>query len=426
MKRWIASLLVMAMGHSAWAVGGGGFANQIVGTRALGMGNAFVAVADDPSTVFFNPAGLSNLEGSQFSLGFAPHFPSVKYETGGTTTKMDRYMPVVPNFYATTRVHDTPWAFGLGVYTHFGLKVVWPYNGPFNYVTTESDLVIPNFNPTVSYKINDKLSVAGGLVYAKSSVELKSALPIDGMNVALLGLPTGAPDGEQIMTGDGDGIGANAGILYRPNETHSFGLSWRSDMKIKIDGEIFAKGFVNETQAYFGGTTYTTGIKSAVTLPPSVLLGYAFRKGKFTWALDGEWMGSSAYRSTEVELESGSLLSPFVTPETRHEYGDAWSLGTGINYTWNETWQTRAGYTYYPSIVPEVNWEPGVPDNASNGLHCGATWSRNSFSVDASYSLLDFNTAHINNNVGAGSGVSVNGDYDVKVQVVSLNFTYRI
>ena len=332
-------------------------------------------------------------------------------------------MPVVPNFYATTRVHDTPWAFGLGVYTHFGLKVVWPYNGPFRYVTTESDLVIPNFNPTVSYKINDKLSVAGGLVYAKSSVELKSALPIDLMNEELGGVLTGAPDGEQIMTGDGDGIGANAGILYRPNETHSFGLSWRSDMKIKIDGEIFAKGFVNETQAYFGGTTYTTGIKSAMTLPPSVLLGYAFRKGKFTWALDGEWMGSSAYRSTEVKLESGSLLSPFATPETRHEYGDAWSLGTGVNYTWNETWQTRAGYTYYPSIVPEINWEPGVPDNTSNGLHCGATWSKKSFSVDASYSLLNFNTAHINNNVGGGS---VNGDYDVKVQVVSLNFTYRI
>ncbi|MBK7575229.1 MAG: outer membrane protein transport protein [Elusimicrobia bacterium] len=377
----------------AWAVGGGGFANQIVGTRAMGMGNAFVAVADDPSAVFFNPAGLTNVDGTNFSIGFAPHIPSLEYENGPVKSKVANYTPVVPNLYVTTRLADSPWAFGFGVYTHFGLKVVWPFDGPFNYVTTESDLILPHFNPTVSYKVNDKLSVGGGLVYAMASAELKSALPIDGINIALGGAATGAADGEQIMDGDGDGFGATASVMYRPNENHSVGLTWRSDLKVDIKGDVLAKGFVNESASPiigFGGPSYSTKIETAVTLPPSVILGYAYRKGKLTWALDGEWMGFSSYRSTEVDL------------------------------------QTRMGYTYYPNMSPEANWDPSVPDSSSNGLHIGGTWARKSFSLDLSYSYLNFKKARINNTVGNSVGVTVNGTYDVTVQIISMNLNYRI
>lgn len=426
MKRLIACALTLALGHSAWAVGGGGFANQIVGTRALGMGNAFVAVADDPSAVFFNPAGLLALEGTNVSLGMAPHFPSVEYQSAASTTKMDKYMPVIPNFYTTTRLEGGRWAFGLGVYTHFGLKVVWPYNGPFNYVTTESDLVLPHFSPTAAYKVNDKLSIGAGLVYAKASAELKSALPIDGFNIALGGVATGAADGEQIMEGDGDGFGSNLGLMYKPTENHALAVTWRSDLKVKIKGDVLVKGFVNESQAYFGGDSYITGVETAVTLPPSVLVGYAYKRNGFTWAFDGEWMGSSSYRSTEIELTNGSLLAPFVTPETRHEFKDAWSVATGVNYAWNETWQSRAGYSFYPSISPEANWDPSVPDASVYGLHVGGTWTRKSFSADLSYSFLNFNKRRINNTIGNSVGVTVNGAYDVAVQVLSLNLNYRI
>lgn len=427
MKRLIAGVLVLAMGHSAWAVGGGGFANQIVGTKALGMGNAFVAVADDPSAVFFNPAGLTNVGGTNFSIGFAPHIPSLDYENGPVNSKVASYTPVVPNLYMTTRLADSPWAFGFGVYTHFGLKVVWPFDGPFNYVTTESDLVLPHFNPTVSYKVNDKLSVGGGLVYAMAKAELKSALPIDGINLALDPLATtGNPDGEQIVDGDGDGFGATASVLYRPMENHSLGITWRSDLKVKIKGDIAAKGFVNESAFAFGGSAASTKIETSVTLPPSVLLGYAYRKGKLTWALDGEWMGFSSYRSTEIELDSASPFASLVPAEIRHEFKDAWSIGTGVNYAWNDTWQTRMGYTYYPNMSPEANWDPSVPDSSSNGLHIGGTWARKSLSLDLSYSLLNFNKARINNTVGNSVGVTVNGTYDVTVQIISMNLNYRI
>lgn len=423
MKRLMACALTLALGHSAWAVGGGGFANQIVGTRALGMGNAFVAVADDPSAVFFNPAGLVNMDGTNLSVGFAPHFPSLEYENGPIKSEVTNYTPVVPNLYITTRLVDSPWAFGFGVYSHFGLKVVWPFDGPFNYLTTESDLTLPHFNPTVSYKVNEKLSLGGGLVYAMANAELKSALPIDAINVSLGGAVTGAADGEQIVKGDGDGIGATAGILYRPTEKHTVGLTWRSDLKVDIKGDVLAKGFTNESQAFFGGTSYSTGIETSVTLPPSVILGYSYRRGNLTWALDGEWMGFSSYRSTEIDFESGSLLS---APETRHEYKDDWSFGTGLNYVWNESWQTRMGYTYYPAMSLEANWDPSVPDSPSNGLHIGGSWAKKSFSIDLSYSLLNFKKARINNTVGNTVGVTVNGTYDVLVQIVSMNLNYRI
>lgn len=423
MKRFMASILVAILGTNVWAVGSGGFANQVVGTRALGMGNAFSAVADDSSAVFFNPAGLTQIERGEVSFGAAPHFPSSEYENAGATTKMDNFTPVVPNFYSALRLGSGPVTVGFGMFSPYGLKSLWPTDGSFEYQTTESNLTIPQISPVVAYKMSDKISFGAGVVFARGYATLKSALPVDliNQNDPFYGPPANAPDGEQIMEGDGHGFGVNTGVLFQPTKNHAFALTYRSDIKIDLKGTVTLKGLSNEMAVGYGGQEYSTDVKSSITLPPSVTLGYAFKIADWTCAVDGEWVGFSSYRSTQLDFPDTSLIED---KETRHEYKDAWSVSTGINYAWNKLWQSRAGYSYYPAVATQANWDPSVPDSATNGFHVGGSWTGAPVMVDLSYSYFLYNDITINNEVGSPF-TSVNGNYKTSAQVVSANVTYR-
>lgn len=422
MRRSMLVIGALILVRNGWAVGAGGFANQVVGTRAMGMANAFSAVADDSSSVFFNPAGLAGLDGTNFTVGLAPHFPSSEYNASGSTTKMDDFNPVVPNLYVTNHQGENRWGIGFGVFAPYGLKTLWPADGPFNTVTTESELKIPEYSPAVGFKANDKLSFGLGLVYARAEATLKSSLPVDLINVDLGGAATGAQNGEQIMEGDGDGFGVNTGILFRPVPAHAFALTYRSDIKIDLKGSLKWKGLSNESEAALGGTEYVTDVKTSITLPPSVTLGYAFKREKLTLAADAEWVGFSSYRTTDFRFPTESAIEDSTV---RHEYKDKWSVSGGANYAWSKMWETRAGYSFYPAVIPEGNWDPSVPDSDTHGYHAGATMNLKSVGIDLSYSYFRYDTVTIDNTVGSDLFTTVNGTYKTSAQVVSANVSYR-
>jgi long-chain fatty acid transport protein len=422
MKNVLWLLMGVLIPGTSWAVGAGGFANQVVGTKAMGMANAFSAVADDSSSVFFNPAGLAGLNGTIVTIGLAPHIPSSEYNASGSTTKMDGYHPVVPNLYVTTHQGENRWGFGFGVFAPYGLKTLWPGDGPFNTVTTESELKIPEYSPAVGFKANDKLSIGLGLVYARAEATLKSSLPVDLVNVGFGGSPAGAPNGEQIIEGDGDGFGVNSGILYCPVPAHSFALTYRSDIKVDLKGSLTWKGLSNESEAALGGTEYVSDVKTSITLPPSVTLGYAFKREKLTLSADAEWVGFSSYRTTDLRFPADSAITD---SSVRHDFKDKWSVSGGANYKWNEMWETRAGYSYYPTVVPEGTWDPSIPDSNIHGYHAGGTMNLQSFGIDLSYSYFRYDTITINNNVGSEYLTTVNGTYKTAAHVISANVSYK-
>jgi long-chain fatty acid transport protein len=381
------------------------------------MGNAVSALGDDPSTVFFNPAGLTSLSGTRLALGAAPLFPVSDYDDGaGASSKMSDFIPVVPHLYMTRGGGDGKWAVGLGVFSPYGLKAVWPSDGPFRYVTTESDLSIPEFSPAAAFAVNETLSVGLGLVYARANVEIKKATPND----------PGDPDGEQILEGEGDGIGVNAGVLYRPTPSHSFALTYRSDIKIDLDGTLKMKGLTGTAAGFLGGPEFTTDVRTALTLPPSVTAGYGFRRGKWTVGADAEWVGFSSYRSTDLDFPD---TFPFGDQVTRQEYKDKWSVGTGVNYAWNGRWETRAGYSFLPAVVPEATWDPSVPDSDIHGLHAGGTFTFGGFGLDLAYTYYRFASITVNNDVGADvgapEGADVDGTYKTAAQIVSVNVSWK-
>jgi len=390
------------------------------------MGNTFVATADDPSAIYFNPAGLTQLNQPNVSLGIAVHKNDTDYTpVGGSKTSMEDFTPIVPNFYATMPFRDK-WAFGFGINSPFGLETKWggDSNDPLRYVATDSQLQLINFNPTVAYKVNDQVSVGGGIVYGLVNADLRSKVNVTAIN------GSASPDGDRKLKGDGSAWGYDFGVLYVPAEKHRLGLTYRSQLAATIDGSVELTGLsgLAASAFVFNGTSYKSDATTVIKFPQTVLLGYSYKPNKWTFEIDGEWVDYSTVDDTTIDYKDKSAGPQSVLSignPTDRDWHNTWNLGLGANYQFNETWQARGGYFYYPAAIPERTWDPGNPESSRNGFTLGGSFNRPSFTIDLAYNLILFNDRTISNSVGATSASTVNGKYETTAQILSANVTYK-
>jgi len=432
----IAVILVCSPVKLLFAVGSGGFMNQVVGTKALGAGNAFVAQADDPSAIYFNPAGLNQLPGSQISLGGTILGSDTKYtSTSGQSTDMENETHFIPNFYVTHRFSNDKFAAGIGFTSPFGLSTEWSNTSPLRYVATKSKIKTYNINPSVSYQINPAFSFGFGVDYMTvDTVELDKQLNVTLVNAAIranLGFPPAGiyPDGSSELKGDADGWGYNLGVLYKPLERHQFGASYRSQINTTIEGKTTLTGLADESAAVFGGTAYETNAKSSLNFPQSLLLGYAYKPtNKWTFEMDYEWVGWSSIDETKIDYSEtnpsrlGILNTDNPTPRS---WQDSNNVGLGGNYKINDTWDVRGGYWYFERVVPNRTFDPSLPENTRNALTLGASLNLGPSTIDFAYNAIFFRDRNVDNSVGSSSSSSVDGKYETFSNLFAVNYTYR-
>jgi long-chain fatty acid transport protein len=393
------------------------------------MGNTFVATADDPSAIYFNPAGLTQLDAPTLSLGAAVISLESKYEpTSGGSARMGSFIPVIPNLYYSTPI-KTKWTAGFGVNAPFGLETHWNDNGPLRYMSTESNLAMINFNPTIAYEINDTLSIGAGIVYSVSNATLRSRVNETALNSFLSGSPTMSPDGGKKLEGYGDSWGYDLGVLYHVRTNHRLGLSYRSELQTHLKGNVELSGLSGASRGLFGGETYNTAAETDIKYPETVLLGYAYNPGRWTFELDGEWAHYSRLDETRItytEETNPSRLGVLNTDNPiPRDWRNTWNVGLGVNYVFNDTWQTRGGYFHYPKVIPTETWEPSIPESSHNGYTVGGTFSRRSFSVDLAYNFIQLNKRTIHNDVGANSLATDDGNYKTTAHIFSANMNYK-
>ena len=434
----IAVALTFNMASQAFAVGASAFSTQFAGAKALGQGNAFVAEADDPSAVYYNPAGMTQLKGAQLSIGSTFLVPYTE-RTGNNVPddQMKRQVAAVPNFYATTALPswgEKKMAAGIGVTSPYGLSTDWAPTSSVRYVTTTSNFEMLNINPSFAMDVLSNLSLGAGIDYVSlMNTTAKSQIPDLG------GLE---PDGTSELKGHGSGWGYNVGVLYKPVEKHSLGLSYRSQVKVPITGNVNLSNLSTTDQALFNfaSANYTAVAHSSVILPASILGGYAFKPtDQWTLLLDYEWTQWNVFQNQDVAFDesdnsgglSGAgrlgLLTGGTGPNanvsrTVRQWHNVSAVGGGVNYKINEAWQVRGGYAYYEKAVPNDTFSPDVPD-ASNHLFtagCSRTWD--SFVVDFAFNAYYYVNRSVNDNVGSGA---VNGTYKTFVPALALNLTYK-
>jgi long-chain fatty acid transport protein len=298
------------------------------------------------------------------------------------------------------------------------------------YVATESLLNVMHVNPTLAYKVNDKLSLGAGVVISRMDVDLKAQINQSGLNTQLSGVATVSPDGTKELSGKGTGWGYNLGLLFRPFEEHSLGVSYRSQIMTRIKGKTEFTRLTGAAAAVFGGDKYAVNTETNLNLPESLILGYAYKPGKWTFEADAEWVDYSSIRQTKFDFMNESNAARLSVlnsgnPVVR-DWHSSWNFGVGANYKFNKTWQARAGYYYYSEVIPENSWDPSTPDSSRNGITLGGSYMLgSSVMIDLAYNTLFFQKRVVHNSVGSSSGATVNGNYETMAHIISLNATYK-
>jgi long-chain fatty acid transport protein len=415
MKRWLPAVSILgalAILQTASPAYGSGFGIFTQGAAALGQADAVVAHTDGPSAIFFNPALLNKLPGTQFEAGTTLLFPSRDFRsstTGATASTEDTfYYP--STFYVSHTFNDKISA-GLGVFNPFGLGTEWNGTWEGRYIATKSKIETFNINPVVSYQITPDLSFAAGL-----DVILLDATLEKKVNLSPLGLP----DANQKFKGDGTGVGYNLGVAYNLGHGVSLGASYRSEVEINVKGNVS----FDLPSPLLAGTLPNTGGKTTITLPRQLLAAVAYQANdRLTVETGLRWEDWRSFKESKVELNQPVAGQTTITePKNWH---DTFAVNVGGKYRLNDTFTLLAGYLYGWNAVPDDTFEPSVPDANSHLFCLGTDMVFNNIKLAVSYAYQFQEERNKNNTVGATAGGAANGTYNADIHLLGLSVTYR-
>lgn len=363
-KHIIAASLLL----SSVASYGGGYQMDLQGLRQAAMGGTGVACPWDASTMFYNPGGLARLKGIQAygSMSFVSPVTAFGNRANAGTTAVGENT-VAQNFtpfsvYIGGRLHeDSRFALGLGIYSPFASAVKWDDNWIGKYMVQSYDLRTVFFQPTVSFRAADWLSVGGGFVFGTGSVDYRKALPVHGM------LGADIDDGTAHLRGNATGLGYNLGVHIKATDDLQFGISYRSQVNMDVEGG----------RADF---TVPTSLKDSMPdgnfdarlpMPGTLTVGAGYRINDVTLQLDLAYTQWDCYDSMRFDFRTNTTaLSDIKEPRL---YRNVVTPRLGIQYKVSKRVALMGGAAYMPTPVTNGYVSPDMPDADRVLLSCGIT-----------------------------------------------------
>jgi long-chain fatty acid transport protein len=381
-----AAATVALLGLAGGDAGASGYA--IREQSAVGQGTSFAgatARADDPSFMFFNPAALGYLAGYQAALVGSYIRPESNVDSGtATRAAILGNSPItgtlggdaglnafVPAVYTSAQLAPE-WTIGLSVTSPFGLVTKYDTDFIGRYHALTSTLRTFNVAPTISYRPVPWFSIGASLqvqhAYARisSAVDFGAAGALAGLGP--LGILPGTRDGRATVRGDDIAVGWTVGAVWEPQDGTRVGLSFRSALFHKLDGDGYFQGAPGPLANSVNFRN--TDVKAKLTTPEMLSLGVAQRIGaRWTALADLSWTNWSRFRELRVDYASGR--APFVSEQN---WRDTWSLALGAEYQATEALRLRAGVAYDQSPARDAYRTPRIPDSDRYWLSIGASY----------------------------------------------------
>lgn len=433
-SQWlVAAFAVTASFSAAPAAQAGGFA--LMEQSVPGLGNAFggtAATAEDASTVFFNPAGMTRLQGNSVSSGAYLIAPNVRFRNQGSTIVTGAPLTggnggdagidsIVSNFYTTWSLSDRL-KVGLGVNTPFGLAIEYKPDWVGRYQALNSRLITINVNPAIAYKVTDTLSVGAGLNIQYAEAQLTNAIDF-GLIGRLSGLRTlpQQADGKVAVVGDDWTVGFNLGLLYEPTKTTRFGVAYRSPITHNLKGEADFTVPAVAAPLAARGRFVDTGASAKLKLPDTLAFS-VYHEVSPQWALMGDVTWTRWSRFEELRIKFDNPLQPdSVQPE---DWRDTVRLGLGVKYNVNQKFTLRAGFAFDPSPVRRNLETPRLPGGDRTWLSVGMSYQLSpSFSLDIGYAHLFVKDSPINQSSSTAGNLV--GEIQSRVDIVGVQINWR-
>ena len=363
---------------------------------AAAMGNSFASIANNASAVFYNPAGINQLEGTQLRTGFHLVFPDTSFRgsESGKRTEIDNDFAALLQGYLTHKINNRI-SVGGGIFTPFGLVTEWPTRWEGRTVSTYSAMRTFCVNPVVSIQIHPRLAVAAGIDYLYSDFKLRRVIDPN----KLIGLPLGISEGSITLKGFDDTWGYNLGILLKLSDRWRFGVSYRSKFNLEFDGHAHY-----HLPPVLEALYPDTDISPRIELPPTVAADISVRVGeKWTFVTGVLWTGWSVYDKLAPKFRDSLLVPPSMRSELQ-DWSDVFAFNFGVQYQLNPTWALRGGYIFDQSPVPERTLGPMVPDADANLFSLGVGYTRNNFTIDLATMVLVLDDRHTRRNLDGLNG----------------------
>ncbi len=416
------------------------------------VGNAVsggAASAEDASTIFFNPAGMTRLNGSQIATGVHYIIPSADFSGSATTNAAFGALggaigggdggdagggTLVPTFFYAHKLNDQV-MLGLGVSAPFGLSTEYDDGWVGRYHATTSELETININPSIAYKVNNNLSLGAGINIMRAGAELANAVDYSAACVGALGVGgcigsglitvgNTATDGDVTIKGSDWGYGFNLGLMYEFNPNTRVGVAYRSQVKQKLTGDAdFTAPAGVAVPAALAAVLADTDATAEVTLPASLSVSLTTKVApKWELMADVTWTDWSQFDELVIKYDN-PLKADTVQPEN---WEDSYKFSIGFNYYHNAQWTWRGGIAYDQTPIPgSTDRTPRIPGN-------DRTWLAGGFSYKVSPAVtLDLSVAHLFvddtkiNATDSSFGHVLTGSYDADVNIISAGLVYQ-
>ncbi len=395
-----------------------------------GVAHAKVASVTDASAVYYNPAAMTEIDKYAAKTGFQFVKPSLEYSGQGKTVNTANETFAIPHLYLVKNHEELGFYGGFGVFTNFGLATTWPMDGPFRYVATDTDLKTTTFNFSGAKKFGEMLSIGIGASYMKSQVRYDSMYPFAAF------VP-GSADGIMVVDGSGSGFGFNAAALIKPNDKMKIGITYRSEIKTTLSGDLQLENFPGGLLPVLmlngvSGDDYKTAAEVDLNFPAIIVFAVSYQATKnFLIEIDIDHTKWSSYDTLNFKFKKpltipGSATIVPGTSEVKNNWKDVTAYRLGMTYESSYRMVYRFGYYFDPTPVPEETLSPRLPGADRSLLSFGVGYkATDNFSIDASLAYLWTGSNSVENTVGNNLGASVNGNYENNTTIFGLSVSYR-
>ncbi len=407
-------VVCLLLGYSQ--IKAGGIILYEIATPDMGLASAgYSSRADDASTVYKNPAGMTRLEGWQIEGGVQALYGSVEFSPGsGTTTGLGTdaggnaigWLPGMSLFVVAPL--DEKWSVGLGMLSYFGLAEDYDDNWVGRYYVQDSTLVGMSLMPSVSYQATDWVSIGVGLNamlgYLKNQTAVNNIL---------------GPDGQMKLEDTTWGFGANVGILFTVDEQTRIGVNYLSPVKLDFSD---TPSFSNLGPGLSALLANPSNIDLDMTVPQTVMLSFyhAFNE---QWALmaDVGWQNWNQFGYVQAGVESGGVTTMNLN------FQDTWHGAVGMQWRPTRQWVFSGGIAYDTSAVEDQYRSVTLPMGEAWRFGCGAQYAINDhLDLGAAFTFMWMDDMAVDQGAGSVLRGQVQGSYDnAWFSFFNINANYR-
>jgi long-chain fatty acid transport protein len=381
------------------------------------LGNAYAgsgSEASDPTVMFFNPAGITRLEGNQAAVAGYLVNVDVEFTNGsntnvtGASTDEPGGVFLVPNLYAVYDL-ESDFKLGFSVNTPFGFET--EYNDDFvgRFQGLDSMLQTVSLGPTLAYKASEQWSFGLSVFVQRLDVRLTQATPLSGLGAF--------QDGQAVLEGSSVAPHFTLGFMYEPTDETRLGFSYRSEVQHDVDG--FAR-FINPTGAP-AGVFLNTDLTATAKLPESALFS-VYHEIDDRWAVmaDVEWTRWSRLQDLVVDFENTNQPNQSL----EFKFSNSFFYALGVNYAADDSWLLRAGVAHDQSPADTQTRVVRVPDSDRTWLAVGATYTGfENWALDLGYTHIMVEDAKINRQNPSGTDF-VSGEYESSIDILGVQATF--